>query len=254
MPIRALIVDDEEWARRRVLALLRPLDDVEVIGECAGGAEAVEAIRNLSPDLVFLDVQMPEFDGFDVLHSVGAGRMPMVVFTTAYDEYAVRAFEAHALDYLLKPFDDDRLRQAVGRAREELRKSRYSGEALKSLIDSLRQDHRYLRRLVVRNGGRLLFLRAEDVDWFQAAANYVALHLSGREHLMRDTIASLESKLDPDQFVRIHRSSIVNLDRVRELSPWVRGEQVLTLTDGTSLPVGRAFRNRLRRLLSNVSE
>jgi len=252
MTVRTLIVDDEEWSRRRVAALLRPFPEVEVVRECASGAEAVDAINELAPDLVFLDVQMPDFDGFDVLQSVASGRMPLIVFTTAYDEYAVRAFEAHALDYLLKPFDEDRLGMALARARQELAKPHVVTERLAALSRSLPRDHKYLRRLVVKSGSRVLFLPVSDVDWFEAAGNYVALHVGGQEHLIRDTVAALERKLDPDQFVRVHRSTIVNLDRVRELSPWAGGDQALTLKDSTSLRVGRAFRSRLERFLRNT--
>jgi len=252
MTIRTLIVDDEEWARRRVTALLRPFPDVEVVRECSGGAEAVEAINELAPDLVFLDVQMPDFDGFDVLQSIRPQRTPLIVFTTAYDEYAVRAFEAHALDYLLKPFDEERLAMALARAREELAKPHIVTERLAALSQSLLRQQRYLRRLVVKSGSRVLFISVGDVDWFEAAANYVALHVAAQEYLIRDTVAALERKLDPDQFVRIHRSTIVNLDRVRQLSPWANGEQALTLKDGTSLAVGRAFRSRLERFLKNA--
>jgi two-component system, LytTR family, response regulator len=251
--IRVLIVDDEEWARRRTVALLRPLPDVEVVGECGSGAEAVGAILDLSPNLVILDVQMPDFDGFEVLQSLDPSRVPLIVFATAYDEYAVRAFETHALDYLLKPFDEIRLRQAIARAREELGRSAVD-QRLAALIGDLRRDRTYLRRLVVKAGARILFVRAVEVDWLEAAANYVALHVDGHEYLIRDTIASLERKLDPHQFVRVHRSVIVNLDRIRELSAWVRGEQVLRLTNGASLPVGPSFRSRIQRLLTNAGD
>jgi two-component system, LytTR family, response regulator len=254
MRLRTLIVDDEPWARRRIAALLEGVSDVEVVGECASGAEAVAAIEEQAPDVVFLDVQMPEFDGFDVLQAVGPDRMPLVVFATAHDEYAVRAFEAHALDYLLKPFDDERLRRALDRAREELAKRQVPADRLQALVESLRRDRRYLQRLVVRARGRVVFLRAAEVDWIEAAANYATLHVGASEYLVRDTVASLESKLDPEQFLRIHRSTIVNLDRVSGVSAWVRGEQALALKDGTRLTVGRAFRGRLKRFLDNVVE
>ncbi len=254
MAIRVLIVDDESWARRRLAAFLQSVGDVQVVGECGNGAEAVEAIRDLAPDLAFLDVQMPEFNGFEVLQSIGPDRMPLVVFATAYDDYAVRAFEAHALDYLLKPFGEERLRQAVVRAREELGRKRVWAGGLEALVLELRRERRYLRRLVVKAGGRVIFLRAADVDWFEAAGNYVTLHVGTVQHLIRDTVGALETKLDPELFVRIHRSTIVNLDRVRELSPWFRGEQMITLKDGTSLAVGRAFRRRLQRFVHNIAE
>lgn len=253
-PLRVLIVDDERWARRRIAALLKGAGDVEVVAECGDGAKAVEAIRTLSPDLVFLDVQMPEFGGFEVLQAVGPAQMPLVVFATAHDEYAVRAFEAHALDYLLKPFEEERLRHAVDRAREELAKRRFPTDRLEALVRSLRRDRQYLRRLVVKARGRVLFLKVQDVDWFEAAGNYVMAHIGSAEHLIRDTLAAVEGKLDPEQFVRTHRAIIVNLERVRELSPWSRGEQILILKDGTTLNVGRAYRTRLQRFLNNALE
>jgi len=254
VPLRILIVDDEPWARRRVAALLKASSDAEVVGECGDGAEAVTAIQEQAPDLVFLDVQMPELDGFEVLQAVGPDRMPLVVFATAYDEFAVRAFEAHALDYLLKPLDDQRFARSLERARQELLKMQPHTDRLEALVQSLRRDRRYLRRLVVKARGRVRFLRVADVDWIEADGNYVTVHLGRDQCLIRETVASLATKLDPEQFVRIHRSAIVNLDRALELSPWSRGEQALVLKDGTQLSVGRAFRGRLQRFLDNALE
>ncbi len=251
--MRVLIVDDEPWARRRIASLLRSEQDVEIVGECGDGAEAVARIVELAPDLVFLDVQMPEIDGFEVLEAVGSERMPRVIFVTAYDSYALRAFEAQALDYLLKPFDDERFARALDRARKELAQPPPLLErGLRALIESLPRDRKFLQRLVVKAGGRVLFLRTSDVDWFEASGNYVTLHLGRESHLLRTTMSALAPKLDPEQFVRIHRSAIVNLDRVKELLPWFRGELTLVLHDGTRLTVGRAFRERLQHLLKNV--
>jgi two-component system LytT family response regulator len=253
MPIRALIVDDEPWARKRIAALLGTERDVEVVGECADAAEAVAKITELQPDLVFLDVQMPGGDGFDVIEAVGPDHMPVVIFATAYDTFAVRAFDAQAIDYLLKPFDEDRFARALERARKDLQHA--SAQAgLRALLESLETGSRRLRRLVVKSGGRVSFLRTADADWFEASGNYVAVHVGRESHLLRITMNALEPRLDRDQFVRIHRSTIVNLDRVKELQPWFRGEQMLVLADGTQLPVGRAFRERLRRLLDNAVE
>ncbi len=255
MKMRVLVVDDEPWARRRIVALLAGESDVEVVGECGDGAEAVAKIAELAPDLVFLDVQMPEIDGFEVLEAVGPSRMPRVIFATAYDAYALRAFDAQALDYLLKPFDDERFGQALSRARKDLGQSKaLSDRSLHLLLESLQQNRKFLQRLVVKTGGRVVFLRANDVDWFEASGNYVALHVGRESHLLRTTMSVLEPKLDPEQFVRIHRSTIVNLDRVNELLPWFRGEQTLVLNGGTRLTVGRAFRERLQHLLANVVE
>jgi two-component system LytT family response regulator len=255
MKIRVLIVDDEPWARRRIVALLAGESDVEVVGECGDGAEAIAKIGELAPDLVFLDVQMPEVDGFEVLEAVGPARMPRVVFATAYDSYALRAFDAQALDYLLKPFDDERFGQALRRARRDLQQSKAASDLrLERLLESLPQSRKFLQRLVVKAGGRVVFLRTNDVDWLEASGNYVTLHLGHESHLLRTTMNALEPKLDPEQFIRIHRSTIVNLNRVKELSPWFHGEQTLALNDGTRLTVGRAFRERLKHLLSNVVE
>ena len=253
MKIRVLIVDDEPWARKRIATLLRAEADVEIVGECADGTAAISKIGELSPELVFLDVQMPEVDGFDVIEGVGPEHMPLVIFATAYDKYALRAFDAHALDYLLKPFDEERFQRALSRARKDLQRGNGETEStLRSLLKTLQEGQRYLRRLVVKSGGRVIFLKASDIDWFEATGNYVTLHAGRDSHLLRGTMNALEPKLDPDQFVRIHRSAIVSLDRVKELQPWFRGEQVLTLKDGTELTVGRAFRNRLQQFLENT--
>lgn len=254
MKIRSLIVDDEPWARKRIAALLRTEPDIEIVGECEDGEEAISKIAELSPDLVLLDVQMPKVDGFEVIEAIDPDRMPLVIFVTAYDEYALRAFDAHALDYLLKPFDEERFRKALERARKDLQRERAGTENdLRSLLDTLRHSRKYLQRLLVKSGGRVIFLRAADVDWFQASGNYIALHVGRESHLLRQTMNALEPKLDPDHFIRIHRSTIVNLDRVRELQPWFRGEQRLVLKNGTQLTVGRAFRDKLQRLLADAA-
>jgi two-component system, LytTR family, response regulator len=252
MKIRALIVDDEPWARRRIAKLLGAEQDVEIIGQCSDGAAAIQQVVELRPDLVFLDVQMPEVDGFEVVDAVGANRMPLVIFATAYDKYALRAFDANALDYLLKPFDEERFRKALDRARKELLKGRVGAEdALSSLLRSLRASGRYLQRLVVKSGGRVTFLKALEIDWIESSNNYLTLHVGRDAHVLRSTMNALTPKLDPEQFARIHRCTIVNLDRVKELQPWFRGEQVLVLKDDTRLTVGRAFRIQLQKYLQN---
>jgi two-component system LytT family response regulator len=245
MKMRVLIVDDEPWARKRVVTLLRPEADVEIVGECSRGAEAVRAINDCAPDLVFLDVQMPEVDGFRVVEAVGPERMPLVIFATAYDKYAIQAFDAQAIDYLLKPFDDERFRKALNRAREEFKESAPSEQTLRELLESVRNGQRFLQRVIVNSGGRILFLKTSEIDWIEASGNYVTLHAGKASHMLRSTMNALEPKLDPQQFVRIHRSTIVNLDSVREVQPWFRGEQVLLLKDGTSLAIGRAFRHKI---------
>ena len=253
-PIRTLLVDDEALARRRLRSLLGGEPDIEIVGECADGASAVQEIEALAPDLVFLDVQMPEADGFDVLDAAGARTMPVVVFVTAYDAYALRAFEVHALDYLLKPFSRDRFQTSLGRAREEVRRRREVGlrdrDELAGLLREIREAGRRPRRIVVRDGGRVSFLRVEEIDWVESAGNYLRIHAGSDAHLVRGTIKGCAERLDPDGFVRISRSTVVNLDRVRAVHPWTRGELIVVLRDGTQLPTtgdhGRRLRERLR--------
>jgi len=248
--LRVLIVDDEPWARRRVVSLLGNESDVEIVGEAGSGEEAVAGILELQPDLVFLDIQMDGMDGFDVIDVVGVDRMPMVVFATAFDNYAVRAFETHAVDYLLKPMERDRLLEALDRARREIGRDRNEpAQQLGALIAELRTRSGYLKRIGVSSAGRISIVQVAEVSWFEAAGNYVKLHVGDREHLTRQTMKELQSRLDPEQFVRVHRSSIVNLDRVRELQPWFRGEQVLILDNDTRVTVGRRYRDELIRLL-----
>jgi two-component system LytT family response regulator len=253
--IQALIVDDERLARKRIRSLLKNERDVEVVGECADGAEALAAIRKQSPDLVFLDVQMPEMDGFQVLQEVGGDRMPAVVFVTAYDKYALRAFEVHALDYLLKPFDEDRFGEALRRAKEQVLGGS-NGELhgrLIALIEHLRSGERYVDRLLVKASGRVLFLKTEDIDWIEAAGNYVRLHVGRESHLLRETMNTIETKLDPAHFLRIHRSTIVNLDRIKEMQPWFSGEYVVLLKDGTELRLSRGYRDKFDERLGEAS-
>jgi len=253
MTIRALVVDDEPLARERIRTLLEDEPDIELVGECRDGAEAVRAIDEEGPDLVFLDVQMPEVDGFEVLEAIGPGRAPVVVFVTAYDEYAIQAFDVHALDYLLKPFDGERFRQAIGRARASVRaKADVDREKLAALLDDLREERRYLERIVVKTAGRVVFLAVDEIDWIGGAGNYVELHAGERKHLVRDTMKAMESKLDPDKFVRVHRSHIVNMDRVKSMEPWFHGEYVLILENGTELQSSRTYSDRLRQMLDNT--
>ena len=251
--IRTLVVDDEPMARERVLALLRQEQDVEVIGECGDGSQAVSAIQQQSPDLVFLDVQMPGCTGFDVIQSVGADRMPTVVFVTAYDEYALKAFEVHALDYLLKPFGKDRFQETLKHAREALdhRRAGELGRRLLALVQDVKPEPQRQDRLVVKSGGRVFFLRTEEIDWIEASGNYVRLHLGEEGHLFRETMNNMEAKLDPRRFARIHRSRIVNVERIRELQPWFNGEYVVILRDGTRLTLSRNYRERLQEHLGS---
>jgi two-component system LytT family response regulator len=249
--ITTLIVDDEELARERVRSLLATDRDLELVGECSNGLEAVEAIRNLSPKLVFLDVQMPELDGFGVLEAVGPAAVPAVVLVTAHDQYALRAFEYVALDYLLKPFDEARFRSAVERAKASIRSGDRDRQRrqLDGLLESLGRGP--LRRLVVKESGRIFFVDTTDVRWIEAQGNYVQIHAAGDSHLVRRSMKGLMSRLDPARFLRIHRSIIVNIDRVKELRPLFHGEYSLLLDDGTELTSNRSFKDDLQRLLED---
>ena len=252
--IRALVVDDEPFAREGVRFLLEREPDVEIVGECSNGLEAVEAILDLGPSLVLLDVQMPELDGFGVVETVGAARMPAVIFVTAYDEHAVRAFDVNALDYLLKPIVEERFAVALERARSRIGERTAPGDVerrLAALLESVRPEPEYLDRLVVKSPGRIQFVEVDEVDWFGAADNYVELHAGRQTHLVHGTLAALERRLDPRRFVRIHRSAIVIVDRVRELNPLFHGEYRVVLADGTALTSGRTYREVLRRLTEN---
>ncbi|MBM3818710.1 MAG: response regulator transcription factor [Acidimicrobiia bacterium] len=249
--IRTLVVDDEPLARERVLSLLQQENDVEIVGECADGAQAVSAIQERAPDLVFLDVQMPGCDGFEVIRNIGADRMPPVIFVTAYDEYALQAFEVHALDYLLKPFGKDRFQQTLRHAREALERRRAGdlGRRLLALVHDIKPEPQRVERLVVKSGGRVFFLRTDEIDWIEAAGNYVRLHLGTGSHLFRETMNRMEARLDTRRFARIHRSRIVNTERIKELQPWFNGDYVVILRDGTRLTLSRGYREKLQQRL-----
>ena len=251
MTIRAAIVDDEPLARRRIRNLLMEASDVEVIAECANGKDAIESLEASPPDLLFLDIQMPEIDGFDVLQAIGVGRVPAVIFVTAYDQFALRAFEAHALDYLLKPFDDERFGAALQRARERIRQQQGGDldRRLQALLENVRGDHGYLRRLVVPSGHRNVFVRTEHIDWIEAERNYIRLHVGGRAYLLRENLSHIVSALDPKTFCRIHRSIIVNIDRIQAVESLFRGEYLVVLHDGTKLTSGRSYRPNLHAIM-----
>jgi two-component system LytT family response regulator len=243
-----MVVDDEPMARERLVGLLGQEKDVELIGECADGSQAISAIQQQQPDLVFLDVQMPACDGFRVIEHIGAERMPAVVFVTAYDEYTLKAFEVHAIDYLLKPFGRDRFQQSLQHARTHVERRRAGdlGRRLMALVQDIKPEPQRLDRLVVKSGGRVFFLRTDDIDWVEAAGNYVRLHLASESHLFRETMNNMEARLDGQRFVRIHRSRIVNSDHIKELQPWFNGEYVVVLNTGTRLTLSRGYRERLQ--------
>ena len=245
-PLTALLVDDEPLALLRLRTLLRADRDVRVVGECEEGRAAVEAIRRLRPDLVFLDVQMPEKDGFEVLRELPPGERPVVIFATAFDSYAVRAFDAHAFDYLLKPIQRARLREAVARARVALAEREAGGGRPAAPVAGARPAP---ERLVVKTGSRSTLLRVADIDYVQAAGNYVEIHAGPEVHLSRDTLARLERELDPRRFVRIHRSTIVNVERVRHLEPLFHGDHAVFLTGGARLTLSRDHWPRLQEAL-----
>lgn len=244
--IRTIIVDDEPLARERIRDLLAGEADIEVVAECEDGASAVTALRRHAPDLVFLDVQMPERDGFAVLAAENLPEHLCVVFVTAYDEYALRAFEAHAAAYLLKPFDRDRFRQALQRARAIIHGQR--GEDTRAQLASVfgeLQRHR-TDRILVKDKGRVLFLSTDDIDWVESAGNYVHVHAGRDHHLLRQTMTEMERRLDPARFVRIHRTALVNIDRIKELQPLFHGEYTVLLRDGTRLTLSRRYKDRLQ--------
>jgi two-component system LytT family response regulator len=248
---RVVIVDDEALARDRLRDLVAEQEGYTVVGECDRGDTAVAAIESLAPDIVLLDIQMPGIDGFDVVEAVmdvvPAERMPAVVFVTAYDEYAIRAFEANALDYLQKPVGRARLAQALDRARRQI--------DLHEALRSARQaGRRYTTRFAVRRNDVVQFVRAEVIDWIDAAGNYVRLHSSGAVHMLRSTISDLEARLDPQRFLRVHRSAIVNLDRVTRVEPFTHGEYILIIADGARVRSSRAYSGRLRDLVHGGME
>lgn len=249
--IRAVIVDDEPLAREGVRLHLAGEPDIEVVGEAGSGDEAVAVIEALEPDLLFLDVRMPGLDGFGVLEAIGPDQMPLTIFTTAYDQFALRAFDTHAIDYVLKPYDPERFSRAVARARDQLGTRRRSSidARLSALLDELRSRAQYVERLVVRAGSRIVILPTTEIDWIEAASNYVRIHAAGHDYLLRETMTVLESKLDPAQFVRIHRSTIARIDRIRELEPLFHGDYVVILSDGSRLTSSRGYRDRLNALL-----
>lgn len=255
---RALIVDDEPLARSIIRKLLDEIVDVEIIGEASNGLEAVAMLDKHNPDLVFLDVQMPEMDGFAVLEAIEPEKMPAVIFVTAFDQYALRAFDAHAVDYLLKPFDDERFTRAVTRAKVQINAktsgdAEQTGQQLLDLLKIINAKNSFLERFVVKNVGRVLLVKASDVDWIEAQDNYVSLHVGKTAHLIRETMQNLETRLDPNRFARIHRSTIVNIDSIKELQFDFNGDQTVLLKDGQKLTLSRRYKQKLSEILgSNI--
>ena len=255
MKVRTLIVDDMLLARERIKRFLKSDPEVEVVGECSDGREAVSAIKELAPDLVFLDVQIPELDGFGVLDEVNAAQMPVVIFITAYDEFAIRAFEVHALDYLLKPFNRDRMRDALLHAKAHLaqRNSREVDRRLDDLLKDIKGDPKHIKRLAIKSSGRIVFLMTDEIDRIESAGNYVCVYAGKDNHLLRERLSQLETRLDPARFIRIHRSTIINVDRVKELQPLFNGDYRVILRDGTELTLSRNYREKFMGILENPS-
>ena len=243
--LRVVIVDDEPPARARLRRLLKAHDAVEIAAECGDGAAAVQAIESAQPDLVLLDVQMPELDGFEVLRALDMPRLPAVIFVTAFDSYALRAFEVHALDYVVKPVDAARFDRALSHARQRISEQRSAGEGLTNLIRQLARERTHLKRIPVRSEGRVKVIDLADVDWMSAADNYVTLHVGGQEYLLRDTLSALEQRLDAGDFVRVHRSTIVRVDRIAELLPDLHGDYRIRLKNGSEVALSRTYRPRL---------
>ncbi len=249
--LRAIIVDEEPQARQKIRQMLEGDPDVAVVAECASSRDAIEAIRASTPHLVFLDVQIPELDGFGILEAIGENHTPAVVFLTQYDEYAIHAFEVNTIDYLLKPFDEQRFEHALRRAKDRIKQGNGGNvrQRLLSMLANPRTTGKYPNRLIVRSGGHVHFLRTDEVDWIEAAGNYVRLHIGKETHLLRETMSDIQEKLDPDQFIRIHRSTFVSVDKIKELQPWFHGEYVVILRDGTQLTMSRSYKNNLPELL-----
>lgn len=255
MKIRTIIVDDVDLARARVKMLLDN-EEIEIVGEAANGLDAVKAIEDLKPDLIFLDVQMPEMDGFEVVETIGLENIPSVVFITAYDKFAVRAFEANAVDYLVKPFDKERLTKAIERVKKEIRRVEDDGapddfrKRLEILLREVRNESKYLKRIPVKYSKGTILLPVEEIEWIGAAGHYAELHIkNGGTHLIRRQITQLEERLDPENFVRVHRSHVVNIDCIKSLHPLFSGDYLIIMKDGTELNMSRTYSEKLSNIL-----
>jgi len=250
-PVNAVIADDEPLARERIRTLLAAFPDVAVVGEARDGSEALAKVRELRPSLLFLDVQMPEGDGFTVLEKLSPEATPAVIFVTAYDAFALRAFEVHAVDYLLKPFTRARFGRAMEHVLKKLAQPERPGiePQILSLLESIRGERRTQERVAIRTGEAVYFVRIAEIEWLEASGNYVKIHAGGREHLLRDSLKNFEERLDPDRFLRVHRSAIVNVDSIQRLEPWFHGEYAVVLRDGTKLMSSRTYSERLRKII-----
>lgn len=247
--LRVLLVDDEPLIRKGLRHALRDVPDVEIVGECGSGVEAVEEISRQRPDLVMLDVQMPDCSGLDVVREVGSKDMPAVIFVTAYDDYAVSAFDLNAVDYVLKPFEEERLRESIDRARQRISQVNQAvlAQRLEALLES--QTHKWAERLVVRNGDRYEFVASDSIDWIESANNYIQLHCGPKQYLLGETMTNLESRLDPAKFVRIHRGRIVNVKRIAAVHPLFSGTYAVELEGGVRITSGRQYKEIVQNLI-----
>ncbi len=249
--IKTIIVDDEKLAVEKIRRELLNDSEIVIVGEYYDGTSAIEGIKKQKPDLLFLDVQMPEVDGFGVLKSLEENELPVIVFVTAYDKYAVQAFEFHALDYLLKPFDSKRFEISLQRAKQSIHQ-KLQDETLESqlklLIESIKHKNKFLERIIVKTKGRIFFLKTSEIEWIEAAGNYVKLHTATEDHLIRMTMKSIEEKLDPADFVRIHKSAIVRFDQIKHIQPWFNGDYHVTLMNDEKLTLSRSYRKNFEDL------
>ena len=254
MRIKALIVDDEPLARDRIREMLKEHPEIEVIGEARNGQEAIDGVANHHPDLVFLDVQMPDLDGFSVLQKLNVEQIPLIIFVTAYDQHALRAFDVHAVDYLTKPFDRKRFAEAIDQAKLVMNGAKEPDTArILSMLQEIRAAEKYLERFAIKNGETVFFVRAEDVDAIEAEGNYVRLILAGSSHLLRDTLNNIESQINPRMFVRIHRRTIVNINRVKQVQTWARGEYRVVLVTGAHYTLSRGYRPHFEKFIKLAS-
>lgn len=252
--IKTIIIDDEPLAREKIRHSLQEETDIEIISECNNGKSAISEIKNKNPDLVFLDIQMPECDGFEVIRRVGPGNMPTVIFVTAYDQYALKAFETHALDYLLKPFDIKRFKSSLKRAKTQILNNRTHefGKKLLSLVgEGSAVEKKYMERVVIKSVGNFVFLNVDEIDWIEASGNYIYLHTKANRHLLRETMNGIEVKLDPEIFIRVHRSYIIKIDRIKEFQSMFNGTFSIKLKDGTAVISSRGYLAKLNALLNS---